>query len=485
MIKAFVLNRLNELNPALFVRLFKIFSLAAIVVIAYAFIFSGFQILDEFEHLHASWLVSLGRLPYRDFIEHHHLTLWYLSAPLVSAFYDDAGIFYVMRGISCAVSFLMLWYVYKTVLFFGNRTCAWAAIALTLGNIITVYNFYQFRPDNFMNCGFVAGLYYWFYYLNSRQTRFLSYAFLAFTVAFLFLQKISLLLGVVQLLILWLMVKRLISVKTVFIAALPSAGILVIFFAFLYQKGIFLEYFEFNLHFNMELVYYMGRGSFWIKNLFSGVYGLALISALFFFRRENISFKILTVLYLAEFLMRAFYLAPHPNYYTLLTILSAMVLSVWFKNEAFKHRVLTLILVLALFLHLGSIFNTVAETSERHNSYTHYQMADYIHKNSTADDVLLNGYDKNFNIYRQDASYYWFSVEMLLPLMKQTYQMGEEYDLNELILQKRPKFLYIADFVDLLALRAYGETRYIQQYNPQLIYLLYQPTPFENLVMLK
>jgi hypothetical protein len=40
---------------------------------------------DEFEHVHVSWLVSEGLLPYRDFFEHHTPWLWYLLAPLVAA----------------------------------------------------------------------------------------------------------------------------------------------------------------------------------------------------------------------------------------------------------------------------------------------------------------------------------------------------------------------------------------------------------------
>src|SRR6266852_4451301 len=41
---------------------------------------------DEIEHLHASWLISVGQLPYRDFLEQHHPTLWFLAAPIVAKF---------------------------------------------------------------------------------------------------------------------------------------------------------------------------------------------------------------------------------------------------------------------------------------------------------------------------------------------------------------------------------------------------------------
>ena len=38
-----------------------------------------------------------------------------------------------------------------------------------LGNIITLYNFYQFRPDNFMNLCFIIGIYYLFSYIKNKQ----------------------------------------------------------------------------------------------------------------------------------------------------------------------------------------------------------------------------------------------------------------------------------------------------------------------------
>jgi hypothetical protein len=37
--------------------------------------------VDEWQHLHASWCIAQGLLPYRDFFEHHSPGLWYLLAP--------------------------------------------------------------------------------------------------------------------------------------------------------------------------------------------------------------------------------------------------------------------------------------------------------------------------------------------------------------------------------------------------------------------
>lgn len=301
-------KQLRDFDDKALIRIFKLFSAAAALVLLYAFFFSGFQIVDEFEHLHASWLVSTGKVPYKDFFEHHNPLLWYLSAPLVSLFYDNAVIFYVMRGVSAGISVLSLFFIYKTVLLYASKSGAWLAVALTLGNIITVYNFSQYRPDNFMNCCFIIGIYYWFCYMKSRQLKSLVLSFLGFTFSALFLQKISLLLIAVECLILIMAFGKKMSFKDITLAAFPSLGAAAVFLLFLYQQGAFADYIELNLHFNRAMVAYFDRGSFWYGNLLFSFYGLALLAAILFYRQENIYFRALAWIYGAEFMMRHFIL---------------------------------------------------------------------------------------------------------------------------------------------------------------------------------
>lgn len=481
----FIKAELSDFDANSFIRLLKIFSTIALLIIFYASIFSGFQIVDEFEHLHASWLVSIGNIPYLDFFEHHNPLLWYISAPIVSLFYNNAIIFYIMRFVSFIISLLTLLYVYKITLFWGKKECGWLAIALILGNIITLYNFYQFRPDNFMNLCFIIGIYYLFSYIKNKQLSDLIYSFLGFTFSFLFLQKIALLLIVVEAILLWLIIKKTLSIKSVIIAAVPSIIVIFSFLLFMYHKGNLLDYYTLNFEFNKAMVYYFERGDFWLKSILISIYGLALFASIYFFKRENIYFKIIAILYISEFLMRGFYFSPHPNYYTLLIILSSLVLSICSINILNKYKIFSTILLLALFINLGNLFNRLEYSISRHNSYKHFIMSDYIHKNSNNDDYLMNGYDMNYNIYRKDVSYYWFGLDMLLPIIEQEYGLKKHIDVNALILKYRPKFVYTKDYVDLFAYRAYGETKFTQKHIPEIIASLYKSTPFDNLVTLK
>lgn len=485
MIRHYINQQLKDFNTDVFIRCLKIFSVVGLCIILYAFVFSGFQVVDEFEHLHAAWLISIGEIPYKDFFEHHHPLLWYLSAPIVGAFYDNALIFYIMRGVSLLSSFLTLWYLFQIVLFWSDRKCAWFSIVLAIGNIITLYNIYQFRPDNFMNFAFLAGVYYLFSYLKNSDLKYLIFSFLGFTLSFLFLQKISFLLIVVEIILLWMLGIKKISIKNVSIAAAPSIAILFVFLGYLSYKQALPEYIELNFHFNQALVYYFKRGSFWYPRLWFSPYAIALFTAIYFFKKENIFFKITAVIYICEFILRAFYFAPHPNYYTLLTYLAAGILSIYAKILMPKRKILSITIIIILFINLGHLFNKIDESCHKFNSYDHYLLADYVHKNSTKDDYLMNGYDKNFNIFRKDVSYYWFGLDMLLPVMKQEYNVQENIDINALIVQHRPKFIYTKNYVDLWALRTYGEQRYTQIFIPEIVNALYDQTPFDNLAILK
>ena len=478
-------TQLADFNDAAFIRILKLFCGATLAIILYAAVFSGFQIVDEFEHLHASWLVAVGKVPYKDFFEHHNPLLWYLSAPIMRLFYDNAVVFYVMRFISSGASLLIAWYIYKIVQFFGDKRSGWLAVALYLGNIITLYCFYQYRPDTYMNLCFIAGIYYWFVALKTDKLKSLIISFLCFTASFLFLQKISLLFVVVEFILLGLIFLKKMKVKAVTLAALPPLAVLFLFLGFFYIKGALLEYIEINYHLNRAMIDYFERGAFWYHHLWFGLYGLAMIVAIYFFKKENIYFKICALIYGAEFLMRAFYFAPHTHYYSLVTILSAIILSVLVAKVMPKYKTLVILIILAMFLNLGHLFNRVDNSLSKYNSYKHYQLTDWVHKNSAPDDMLMNGYDTIINIYRPDVSYYWFQLDTVVPIMEREYPTLRKIDINQFVIEQRPKFVYAADYPDILALRFYGERKYVQRFIPQIMQSLYKPTMFENLVELK
>ena len=70
----------------------RLFAQAAIwLLIAFGIGFAAWTVFftetgngDNVEHIHATWLVAYGEVPYRDFFQHHNPLMWYLFAPLVN-----------------------------------------------------------------------------------------------------------------------------------------------------------------------------------------------------------------------------------------------------------------------------------------------------------------------------------------------------------------------------------------------------------------
>ena len=144
---------------------------------------------DNIEHIHSSFLIAQGQVPYRDFFQHHNPLMWYLFAPLVNLFAYNATVTEVVCLISLLVCLKSLVYVYKI----GSEFLCDKRWALVMAAAIVApsYKLYavDFRPDNYMVFALMGGIYYYFSYLKEHKTSSLVIAFVWFFVSFMFAQK--------------------------------------------------------------------------------------------------------------------------------------------------------------------------------------------------------------------------------------------------------------------------------------------------------
>jgi hypothetical protein len=77
---------------------------------------------DEFEHLHGSWMVHSGFLPYRDFWQNHTPLLYFVLAPLLSVFNDGIPLIFVIRSIFSAGALFIVWQTYALARLDHDRT---------------------------------------------------------------------------------------------------------------------------------------------------------------------------------------------------------------------------------------------------------------------------------------------------------------------------------------------------------------------------
>lgn len=108
---------------------------------------------DEFEHLHAAWLVSNGEVPYRDFFEHHTPWLYYAVQPAFVACNfgretDDAmALIGLARFIPLVVSAVAIALVIYLIRVMWDWNTAWAGAVLLSSMPSLLRKSLEFRPD--------------------------------------------------------------------------------------------------------------------------------------------------------------------------------------------------------------------------------------------------------------------------------------------------------------------------------------------------
>lgn len=117
--------------------------------------------IDEIEHLHATYWVSQGLVPYRGFWEHHTPLHWEVMAPLASAVgLSSVPSFLVMRFINQAWTFglialLLVWAGRRG----ASRPLSILIMALFFGAPLFTRYVAEYRPDALMNLLFFGGLF--------------------------------------------------------------------------------------------------------------------------------------------------------------------------------------------------------------------------------------------------------------------------------------------------------------------------------------
>ena len=291
-------------------------------VIRYLYVSGGIY-FDSVEHIYASWLISDGKQPYKDFFEHHNPLLWYLFAPVTKFFYRDIMIFYVARAMALAGNFACMYMVYKIVLsIYDKRSAVFAILMLFIfpmwGDILT------FRPDVFMSLFFLLSVFWNIKYLDYAKRRYLLLSYCSLVISFAFLQKVAFLgIGFV-LANCCLVIKNKIKIKDFFIAGFSALALLLLMISFLWYEGILAEWWHYNFIYNMQLktyyrTYESGMPHF--LKFFTLLVGLAVI------RFYRISDKILLILLpwcMMTISLLMFF--PHTQYVYNFIYLSAIIL---------------------------------------------------------------------------------------------------------------------------------------------------------------
>ena len=80
----------------------------------------------------------------------------------------------------------------------------------------------------------------------------------------------------------------------------------------------------------------------------------------------------------------------------------------------------------------------------------YYTVHDYIMRNARENEPIINSVIFFFNIYGRNPAYYWFGYGNVAQVAQYVYGIGEPFDLNKMIYENRPKFVYATEYVNML-----------------------------------
>lgn len=414
------------------------FSVVEIFLLCYAFYFH-YGWMDHAEHLRASMLIWEGKIPYRDFFEHHNPLLWYMLSPIVGLFYKNALILYVSKLISLLAYFGLFFVLYK--IFYRYMNMSKKAFVLAILIYFSIPNSYfliqELHPDSFMLLSYSLGFYYFCKYIEDNKQKYLNISFALFTISFLFLQKILVILFYTAIFALYLIMKNKINIKSIIKASILPILIIIGWVVYFYVTDTLEIYTKFNYELNFIFQKFLGKGR--VLGDYSYLLYLPLISLFMlkdFLKNSSIYIYILVFIVILEYITKYIIGAPHYQYFIFSNLISSIIIANYIYNNFNKIKSISLLLIIiitSLCLFYKTPFN------KKFPYY--YQTNKYVYSLIEKDDYLISTINY-INIYGKDASYYWFAGGNIAPIAYYVYGYKTPFLLNKFIYEKQPKIIY-------------------------------------------
>ena len=428
---------------------FFLIMLAVVEVLAFLYnTFSWHLNIDEREHLYSSYMIYNGYMPYRDFFQHHHPLLWYVFAPFLIWFKNSHLIWYVLRGFGVVINVGILYFIYKLGKFTGlNKKEAIVGGLLYFLFEAVWSGGKEFRPDNLGILFFIAGIYYFFCYVEKTDFRKLVVSYVLFFLSFMTMQKIVMSLIVMGGIILFLPRDNKNIKKELGWLVVPICGILA-YVGYMYFEGALKDYFELNWLLNLKLTV---AGILYRRTIFIVPVLISLICVCFI-KSSNYYCRALIIMLWAQVAIVLWY-APYFHYflplYPFLVILIAYVSKRLFDKKD--------IIIFSFFIMAG-----IGRFLYWFNSYYAVYLSSFVRLTkvelslSDENDEIIPGDIWTGGLRKNALGYYWYGWSVSL-LDYKLFKRHEFPDINKIIKEKKPKIIAHIDAVMLGCLNEKNE----------------------------
>lgn len=395
---------------------------------------------DNVEHLHTSWLIWQGGIPYRDFFQHHNPLIWYIFSPLVASLINNINIFNIFNSLSVLTLCGIVFFQNCILKLNGSNIKVRLIYACIVISSFSILNSTDYRPDTFMFLLFFMGIYYLFKYISLPNIKDVVVSFLCFFFSFMCSQKIILNLFIVAIFVFYYIYKGKIKINDFFLALVLPLAIFLFFLTYLYVNDALFIYLKSNYYFNSFIPSIFGNN----KTVFPPIeyyefyifIPLALISVVFFLKKGSDIERFIAFLFIEEAILRIFYFSAFLHY-NLLFLMLGFMLSILFIEKATISKIL-LFLSSIIYILFSVYYNYQKVYQIKENKQlTNYE---YVFNNTTPCDYVINGYYAVYNLKGKNTGYYSILLGQI-DVLGEKLGIQKRDDLNNIIIKYKPKII--------------------------------------------
>jgi hypothetical protein len=451
----------------------------------WAVIYSGSGDGDTLEHVHSSWLVYHGQIPYKDFFQHHNPLLWYIAAPFVGAFEYSLRAVDAVNILTVTLTGVTTFFIFRINKdFLTDKLSGLVAAAFFILPHESLFN-KDFKPDNVMATMLIVGIYYLLSYIKNKKIVPLVFSFLFLFAAFMITQKAALTLLIIGGIGLWLIYEKELVLKDCLICATLPIMLYAAFLAFLWYEGVFEFYFKANFELNshipdiFDVRQFVSPSLEMMVPLLFAIYALAKCTY-----KGNVYVKTVSMIFIGEYLIRLFYFTPFLYYYIFLHAIASTLAGVGVHEIISRKKNIIWIFVIYFFTLGGIYANLYSHRITVGDSYK-YGASGFVLQYVNRCDYVLNGYRIGYNLFNKDVDFVW-NLKGQIDVIADMIKLYPLSDLESLIRKYRPKIIYGGNYYD-----TYQEYHgHIGQYpihwiSQHLLDEMYQPLNRDDLYILK
>lgn len=389
---------------------------------------------DEFEAIHSAWLLFSGQTIYVDFFQHHHFLFYYSLAPVFAVFGEGVDAIMAARFLSLAITAGIIFLTYRIALMTYGRDVAILSVFFLMTTFMFLDKAVEVRPDVPLVLFELLSALFFLKYLQSKRLWYLSASAAALFVAFLFLQKAVFLGMLVGAVFLYSLYRKEFSWREFATYLGPFAMLLGGFLWYVSLTFGWSEYFFLNWKLNTQLLNTFPIYKYLLRSMAQNPLLWVLFFSGIFIMLQKRTFDVMA--FFALGLLGSIFLtkSPFPQYYMMSLPFMAIVAAVFFAKLRERQEKLALtLMVLTTIWAAGSIWYMWK------NNETQLAKVAYVLSVTDPDDFVYDG-DAQFNVFRKDIDYFWYSLKPKTGNLTAYRSMREyEYDTYQLIDEKKPK----------------------------------------------